>query len=388
VRIAFYAPLKSPADPTPSGDRHMARLLMAALRAAGHEVELASIFRSRDGAGDRPRQRRLQAVGARLARRLVRRYRSLPAGRRPDAWFTYHLYYKAPDWLGPEISAALDIPYIVAEASYAPKRQGGDWDLGHRAAGDAIRRAHAVVGLNSHNAPCVLPLLDDPAKLVPLSPFIDIGPFAAAAGARPCHRARVLGEFGLDADRPVLLSVAMMRHDSKIESYRRLAAALRRMGDLAWQLLVVGDGPARRAVEAAFDGIESGRVRFAGMLAPERLPAVYAAADIFAWPAVNEAYGMAVLEAQATGLPVVAGIGLGVGDIVRDGETGVLVAEDGPAARAVAFAAALRALLLAPERRGAMGARAAKTIASRHTVEAAAAVLNRVLESTVRVGSP
>ena len=381
MRIAFYAPLKSPTDPTPSGDRHMARLLMTALAAAGHQVELASTFRSRDGEGDGLRQRRLQATGARLARRLLRRYRARPQTERPGAWFTYHLYYKAPDWLGPAVSAALDIPYIVAEASYAPKRDGGAWDLGHRAAGDAIRRADAVVGLNSHNAPCILPLLDDPAKWVPLSPFIDIRPFAAAAGARACHRTRVLEEFGLSPDRPLLLSVAMMRHDNKIDSFRLLGAALHRLGDLAWQLLVVGDGPARRAVEQAFGDLAPGRVRFAGLLPPERLPPVYAAADIFAWPAVTESYGMGMLEAQATGLPVVAGTGRGVRDIVRDGETGVLVTDDDPSA----YATALRALLQAPARRAAMGARAAKMIASRHTIEAAAAVLNDVLEAAARV---
>ena len=381
MRIAFYAPLKPPNHPTPSGDRHMARLLMTALEAAGHRVELASTFRSRDGAGDGVRQRRLQATGARLARRLLRRYRARPARERPGAWFTYHLYYKAPDWLGPAVSAALDIPYIVAEASYAPKRDGGAWDLGHLAAGDAIRRADAVVGLNSHNAPCILPLLDDPAKWVPLSPFLDIRPFAAAAGARARHRVRVAAEFGLGPDRPLLLSVAMMRHDNKIDSYRLLAAALHRLDDLAWQLLVVGDGPARRAVEQAFGGLAPGRVRFAGLLPPERLAPVYAAADIFAWPAVTESYGMAMLEAQAAGLPVVAGTGRGVGDIVRDGETGVLVAGDGPAA----YATALRALLLAPERCTAMGASAAKTVARFHTIEAAAAVLNQVLEAAARV---
>lgn len=381
MRIAFYAPLKSPNHPTPSGDRHMARLLMTALEAAGHEVELASIFRSRDGRGDGLRQRRLQATGGRLARRLLRRYRARPASARPGAWFTYHLYYKAPDWLGPVVSRALDIPYIVAEASYAPKRDGGAWDLGHRAAGEAIRQADAVVGLNSYNAPCILPLLDDPAKLVPLGPFIDIRRFANAAGARARHRARVLEEFGLGPDRPLLLSVAMMRHDNKIDSYRLLGAALHRMTDIAWQLLVVGDGPARRAVERAFGDLAPGRVCFAGLLAPERLPPVYAAADIFVWPAVTESYGMAILEAQAAGLPVVAGTGRGVRDVVRDGETGVLVTDDDPAA----YATALRALLQAPERRAAMGARAAKAIARGHTVEAAAAVLNDVLAAAARV---
>ncbi|WP_035670480.1 hypothetical protein [Azospirillum brasilense] len=48
MRIAFYAPLKSPTHPVPSGDRRMARLLMAALERAGHAVTLASTLRSWD----------------------------------------------------------------------------------------------------------------------------------------------------------------------------------------------------------------------------------------------------------------------------------------------------------------------------------------------------
>ena len=57
MRIAFYAPMKPPDHPAPSGDRRMARLLMAALDAGGHSVELSSRFRSYDGAGAAERQR-------------------------------------------------------------------------------------------------------------------------------------------------------------------------------------------------------------------------------------------------------------------------------------------------------------------------------------------
>ena len=46
MRIGFYAPLKAPDHPVPSGDRQMARHLMAALGAAGHGVELVSRLRS------------------------------------------------------------------------------------------------------------------------------------------------------------------------------------------------------------------------------------------------------------------------------------------------------------------------------------------------------
>ncbi len=52
----------------------------------------------------------------------------------------------------------------------------------------------------------------------------------------------------------------------------------------------------------------------------------YAAADLFVWPAVNEAYGMAFLEAQALGCPVLASAYGGVASVVRHGETGELTA--------------------------------------------------------------
>ena len=62
-----------------------------------------------------------RAVGNRLAQRFIHRCTQEPV-RRPDLWFTYHLYYKAPDWLGPRVAEALSIPYVVAEASVAGTR--------------------------------------------------------------------------------------------------------------------------------------------------------------------------------------------------------------------------------------------------------------------------
>src|SRR5258708_22862490 len=130
MRIAFYAPLKSPLHPVASGDRTMARLLIAALRRAGHEVEIAAWLRSRDGDGDPTYQERVRDAGLHLAERFVRRCRCGPAPR-PDLCFTYHLYYKAPDWLGPRVPDALAIPYFVAEASVADERCSGACPLGH-----------------------------------------------------------------------------------------------------------------------------------------------------------------------------------------------------------------------------------------------------------------
>lgn len=376
MRIAFYAPMKPPSHPTPSGDRRMARLLIQALRAAGHRVTLASRFRSRDGTGDPARQARLSARGQGLARRLAARYRALPADRRPQAWFTYHLYYKAPDWLGPAVSAALGLPYLVAEASIAPKRADGPWRLGHQASAAAVAAADAVLCFNAVDAECLRPLLADPGRLVGLKPFLDAAPFAAAG--RPGTRAALAGRLGLDADRPWLIAVAMMRRGDKLASFRVLGRALARIADRPWALLVAGDGPARAEVESALEPLGP-RVRYLGRQAPAALPDLYGAADLCVWPAMREAYGMALLEAQAAGLPVVAGFGVGVEAVVVDGVTGLLT----PTGDAAAFAAAVERLLASPRQRAAMGRAAQRQIEAEHGLAAAAqrldAVLSRVL---------
>jgi glycosyltransferase involved in cell wall biosynthesis len=373
MRIAFYAPMKPPTAPRPSGDRRMARLLIQALAGRGHAVALASRFRSWQSEPDAMRQARLADTGQRLAARLVRRYRAHPASR-PELWFTYHVYYRAPDWIGPFVADALGIPYVVAEASHAPKRTYGAWSVGHAAAEAAIRRADAVIGLNARDSACLRPLLAEPERLVPLRPFLDAAPYGAAAAMRAAHRPAVLAEFALSADMPLLLAVAMMRAGDKLASYRVLAKALARLRDAPWQLLVVGDGSAHDAV-AASRAPFGARIRYAGERAAEALPALYAAADLLVWPAMREAYGMALLEAQATGLPVIAGRSGGVPEIVRDGETGLLAPEgdDG------VFAACLRVLLADPARRRAMGARALEVVAQDHTLVAAGRALDEAL---------
>ena len=133
----------------PSGDRRVAGLLLDALAHAGHRVQVASTFRTYDGDGDAARQRALRAQGEALAEQLAADWKAGAADDRPELWFTYHLYYKAPDWLGPRVAEALSIPYVVAEASVAGKRRSGPWRLGHAAIVSALGRADAVVGLNS-----------------------------------------------------------------------------------------------------------------------------------------------------------------------------------------------------------------------------------------------
>src|ERR1700720_1430254 len=126
ARIAFYAPLKPPDHEVPSGDRRVARLFLDALRLAGHDPFTVSRLRSFDAVGEEAHQRQIAARGQEIAGELIAQWRAQPQTA-PDLWFTYHLYYKAPDWIGPAVCEALDIPYVVAEASVAMKRATGPW---------------------------------------------------------------------------------------------------------------------------------------------------------------------------------------------------------------------------------------------------------------------
>jgi glycosyltransferase involved in cell wall biosynthesis len=360
MRIGFYAPLKPPDHPVPSGDRRIARLFLEALQLAGHEPFVASRLRSFDAAGDPLRQARIESIGERRAERLLRRWRRAPHTA-PRLWFTYHLYYKAPDWLGPAVARGLGIPYVVAEASHAPKRAGGSWDAGHRAVADALHRVDAVLGLNHADRECVLPLLCDPDRWAELPPFIDARRYPARVSAHP--------------GRPRLIAVAMMRSGDKLASYRLLASALSMLTDLDWSLDIIGDGPARAEVAAALAPLGS-RVVYRGMLDEAAIASALGSADLFVWPAINEAFGMALLEAQAGGLPVVAGASGGVDAIVAPGETGLLAQAGDPAS----FAAAVRRLLLNPAERAAMGLAAQAKVAREHDLPVAAARLAGIID--------
>ncbi|MCH8181760.1 MAG: glycosyltransferase family 4 protein [Proteobacteria bacterium] len=382
MRVAFYAPLKTPSHKTPSGDRRVGRLLLDALRQAGHEVDVASGFRSFCAATAPDTQADIRAAGEAEAARLVSQYKSgvLPS---PEAWFTYHVYYKAPDWLGPHISRALGIPYVIAEASHAPKRANGPWGLGHDATEAAIRAADAVVNLTRADMAMVGPLVADPERMVYLPPFLDPAPFVAACENRAAHRHSVAAEFGLDPEAPWILAVAMMRDGPKLESYRLLAKALGFIRAAPWRLLIVGDGPVRARVHAALEPLESasesdsrGLVSFAGACAPETLPGLYAASDLYVWPAVHEAYGMAMLEAQAAGIPVVAGRVRGVPDVVEDGVGGLLAPEED----AAALARLVEQLLQDGRLRRKLGSQGQARITSERTVGHAARILARTLK--------
>jgi glycosyltransferase involved in cell wall biosynthesis len=361
MRVLLHTPLKPPDSEVASGDREMARGFARLLERLGHRVIMPASSRVAPGVPTVERHLALQRRARAQAGRLIARWRALPA-RHPerfDLWFTYHCYYRKPDWLGPLVSRALDIPYVISEASHAPRRAQGPTRLGHRAVERALAEVDLVLSVNPRDVPGVKARLRPGAHQRWLPPFIDTRPFsAAAAKPRPVNAV------------PVLLSVGMMRARDKLASYRVLAQAFALLRDKPWQAVLVGDGPARDEIERIMAPFGE-RIRFAGALPHTALPDVYAGADLYLWPAINEAYGMAFLEAQAAGLPVVAGRTGGVPAVVTDGVTGILT----PIGDHVAFADAVSHLLACPGERARLASGAASRIVAHHDERAAAHAL-------------
>ena len=112
----------------------------------------------------------------------------------------------------------------------------------------------------------------------------------------------------------VLLYVGRLSDEKRIEHIRPALEGLPKT-----RLVLVGDGPARARLERVFAGLP---VHFMGYLRGRRLSQAYASADIFVFPSRLETFGLVVIEAMASGLPVAAARVGGVGDMVREGVNG------------------------------------------------------------------
>jgi phosphatidylinositol alpha-mannosyltransferase len=124
-----------------------------------------------------------------------------------------------------------------------------------------------------------------------------------------------------------------------VRAFARLAAELPDV-----HLVVAGDGHDRDAV-GLLPVSDRGRVAMLGTVPNEDLPGQLAAADVFVAPALGqESFGIALVEAMAAGVPVVASAIPGYDEVVRDGVDGLLV----PPADVNALAAALRRVLEDP----------------------------------------
>ena len=177
--------------------------------------------------------------------------------------------------------------------------------------------AHKVVA-NCRAAADRLRVERVPARKIAVVPNgLDLALFEPRAARRPPRRVIVVANLRPEKGHDVLIDAA--------------AAVLRRFPDARFE--IVGGGPSHDALVARTRDRSVGHA-FSFLGHRDDVPARLAASDIFVLPSRSEAFPNGVLEAMAAGLPVVATTVGGILEVVDQGQTGLLVAPDDPAALA------------------------------------------------------
>ena len=192
--------------------------------------------------------------------------------------------------------------------------------------------------------------LDMPIDVIPN--FVDTDHY------RPTEKRSALAALFTGEPAPVLTHSSNFRAVKRVDDVVRVFARV--LARRRAYLLLVGDGPERKSVEALASSLGVAHaVHFAG--AQRDFVELMSEADVFLMPSESESFGLAALEAQSCGLPVIATRVGGVPEVIIDGETGILV----PLGELVQMAEATLALLEDRPRYEAMS-RAARARALAH----------------------
>jgi len=188
--------------------------------------------------------------------------------------------------------------------------------------------------------------VDAPIDVVPNG--VDLKPFQGLI--EPIEREKL----GFRPDDVVLAFVGRLGPEKNVpfllRSFAGTAQAYQHVG-----LLLIGEGPERDNLEdrARRSGIDT-RVHFTGLVPYDLLPRYLAVADAFVTASVTEVHPFTVIEAMASGLPVLGIDSPGIGDTIQDGETGYLVPQEDLAA----FTAKMVRLVVDHDSRRKMGEQA------------------------------
>lgn len=215
--------------------------------------------------------------------------------------------------------------------------------------GRNTRRADRVVTTSRYCRDNIVRHYGTAAERIGIVPEgIDVAEWQRALAAAPPRRDR----------RPTVLCVSRHYRRKHVDDLlRAFAAILRRLPDAC--LRIVGDGPehARLLLLARELGLGDS-VYFLGGIPDHQVRLEYAAADVFCMPSIQEGFGIVFLEAMAAGLPVVSTTAAAIPEVVRHGETGILV----PPRDVAALAGALLLLLADHDRRRAYGRAASELV--------------------------
>jgi len=214
----------------------------------------------------------------------------------------------------------------------------------------AFCRACDLVIAPSPGMKTVLERFGVEAKIDVVPNGVDIKPFIKPT--QPCDRS----EFGFHAEDIILVYVGRVGPEKNLTFLlRSFAGAAQAYENI--RLVIIGDGPEKDNLEDRVQHMQiSGRVCFTGMVPYVQLPGYLAMADAFVTASVTEVHPLSVIEAMASGLPVLGIQSPGVGDTVKEGVTGYLVPEQDLAA----FTAKMIRLITDESKRKEMGQNASR----------------------------
>jgi phosphatidyl-myo-inositol dimannoside synthase len=196
------------------------------------------------------------------------------------------------------------------------------WECPSRLVRATIARMALVTTVSRHTRKRLLGWADlspDRVRVLPnlVRPIFTPGPADEAA----------LAKFDLDGAK-VILTVSRISRADAYKGHDRVIEAMTavREAEPRATYVVVGDGDARAELEALAGRRGLGpSVRFLGRLSDDEVLALYRSADVFAMPSTGEGFGIAFVEAAATGLPVIGGNCDGSVDALADGAIGRLI---------------------------------------------------------------
>jgi len=235
----------------------------------------------------------------------------------------------------------------------------------------ALRRARLLTGCSPELVDRML-ALGFPAERSRVIPYgVDVTAFSPAPERRAIWRTKL----GIPEAAPLILGVGRMATKKGFHVLLEALPALLTAHPEAHVVLAGGGDLLDRFISLSRSAELVGRLHLPGSVLRDTLPDLYRAADVFVLPAVHDAKGNVdglpnvILEAMASGLPVVASGISGIPLAVEDGRTGLLVPEKEPQA----LLAAIRRLLQAPGEAREMGERGRRKAVAELTWDAVAA---------------
>ena len=285
-----------------------------------------------------------------------------------DVWISEACDSGLTDRLGAEACEKLGIPFVAVEPDARIVADG----LEDAALQIAAQSDH-IVTTSSAMARLMGKGQRDRVTLLPA--FIDVGPFQAAHKARQLHKSRAASMLRLPEDSPWLLTDMPMEADDSLQSYEWLALALSRLIMLDWRLIVISSGSASAEVKERMSRLPLDRIRFQEQASLSDFAAMCVSCDLYVWPGITHSHAGALLEAQASGLPVVAGRKSSTEDRVIDGQTGRLT----PVGNAESFANAINFLLRQRHFLKSFSECAIDTATTKHDLDTAATNLSKLL---------